>query len=52
MLNAYPARGRADLLARLSWLERLNELGAPRVEMQRERLATLRADVERLAADR
>lgn len=48
LLNGFPARDLADVRARLSWLERLNELGAPRVEVQRERLAVLRADVERL----
>ena len=48
LLNAYPARDRADLLARISWLECLNELGAPRVENQRARLETLRLDIERV----
>ena len=48
MLNGFPARGLADLLARLSWLQHLNERGAPRVEVQRERLGVLRADVERI----
>ena len=37
--------------ARLPWLEHQNELGAPRVEVPRERLAARRADVERLMPD-
>lgn len=51
MLNDFPAWCLDDLRARLSWLERLNELGAPRIEVQRERLGVLRADVERMIGD-
>jgi hypothetical protein len=48
ILDTLPAQTLADLRARLSWLDMLNELGAPRVDVQRARLATLRCDIERM----
>ena len=49
LMDTLPAHSLEDLRARLSWLDLLNELGAPRVDVQRARLATLRLDIERLA---
>ncbi|SDO52210.1 hypothetical protein SAMN05216360_12542 [Methylobacterium phyllostachyos] len=49
VLDTYPARSLADLRARLSWLDELNEIDATSQREQRVRLVTLRADIERMA---
>lgn len=48
LLDSLPAKSLADLRTRLSWLDWLNELGAPRVDVQRVRLEILRGDIERI----
>lgn len=49
MLDTMPAQGLNDLRARMSWLEWRNELGPGLGQKQeRVRLATLRADIERM----
>ena len=48
VLDTCPARSLTDLRARLSWLDELNEIDATRQSEQRVRLATLRADIERM----
>jgi len=48
VLDTCPARSLVDLRARLSWLDELNEIDATSQREQRVRLATLRADVERM----
>lgn len=48
LLDSLPAQSLADLRARVAWLVWLNELGAPRVDVQRVRLETLRLDIERI----
>lgn len=50
LLDTMPVRGLADLRARMSWLEWLNDLGSPCQDKQRIRLAALRADIERMGA--
>ena len=49
VLDTCPARSLADLRARLSWFDELNEIDATSQSEQRVRLATLRADIERMA---
>ena len=49
LLDTLPARSLADMRARLSWLDELNDIEARGEDRQRGRLATLRADVERMA---
>ena len=49
LLDTLPARSLADMRARLSWLDELNDIEARGEDRHRVRLATLRADVERMA---
>lgn len=51
LCNTLPARSLNDIRARLSWMEHLNALEiAPDPAEERVRLATLRADIERMGA--
>ena len=49
LLDTLPARSLADVRARLSWLDELNDIEGRGEDRQRVRLATLRADIERMA---